>query len=123
VLTSSNPGNGDTVAGLRINGGATINLTAPISGTYKGILIFQDRRATTMGDTLQLNGNSSSTLRGAVYAPRNEILMNGTTDMNTNCLQMVGYRLKFTGNSRITNVCPLLSGSGAFKGNIVRLVG
>ncbi|WP_439545475.1 pilus assembly protein TadG-related protein [Sandarakinorhabdus sp.] len=122
ILTSSNPAVGGTFAGLRINGGATINLTAPTSGTYRGVLIYQDRRAPAMGDTLQINGNSASTLQGAIYAPRNEILMNGTTGMNTNCLQLIGYRLTFTGNSRITNVCPAMSNAGAFRGNIVRLL-
>lgn len=122
ILTSSTPANGGSIAGLKINGGATINLTAPSIGTYKGVLIYQDRRATTMGDSLQVNGNSLSTLQGAIYAPRNEVVMNGTTGMNTNCLQIVGYRLTFSGNSRITNVCPIGSSSGAFKGNIVRLM-
>lgn len=122
ILTSSNPGNSSTIAGMHINGGATINLTAPTSGTYAGVLIYQDRRAAVMGDRVHLNGNSSSRLQGAVYVPRNEILMNGTTNMNTNCLQLIGYRLTFTGNSRINNVCPAMSNAGAFRGNIVRLL-
>lgn len=123
VLTSSTPGDPSSIAGLKINGGATIKLTAPTTGDYKGVLIYQDRRATLLGDTVHLNGNSASKLQGAVYVPRNAILMNGTTNMDTNCLQMIGYRLTFSGNSKITNVCPAGSSSGAFKGNIVRLMG
>jgi len=122
VLSSSNPTNGGTVAGLKINGGATMNITAPLNGTYKGVLVFQDRRATLMGNQVQINGNSSSKLEGAIYVPRNEIQMNGTTNMNIRCLQLIGYRFVFTGNSQITNVCPAKTGSGTFKGNIVRLL-
>ena len=124
VLTMSNPpasGTSDLVAGLQINGGAQLNLTAPTSGDFKGVLIYQDRRAAM--DTAVINGNSASRLQGAIYMPSNEIRFNGTTGMDINCLQLVAFRLTFTGNSNITNVCPANSGSGAFKGNIVRLLG
>lgn len=126
VLTMSNApatGTSNLVAGMNINGGATLKLTAPNTGDYKGMLFYQDRRATRLGEVVQLNGNSSSVLQGAIYIPQNQITFNGTTGMNTNCLQLVGQRLVFSGNSRITNVCPAGSSSGAFKGNIVRLLG
>lgn len=128
ILTMSNPpatGTSNLVAGMNINGGATLNITAPTGSTdpYKGVLIYQDRRATPLGEVVQMNGNSASRLQGAVYIPQNQITFNGTTGMNINCLQMVGRRLVFSGNSTITNVCPANSSSGAFKGNIVRLLG
>ena len=43
--------------------------------------------------------------------------------MQTNCLQMVGKRVVFNGNSEIDNVCPSGSGASAFIGTRVRLVG
>ena len=122
ILTSSKPADGGSFAGLKISAGATLDLTAPTVGTYQGILIYQDRRAPAMGDSLQINGNSSSRLQGAIYAPRNEIVINGTASMNLNCVQIVGYRLTFTGNSTITNVCPAWSNAHAFKGNVIRLL-
>ncbi|WP_156254643.1 pilus assembly protein TadG-related protein [Sandarakinorhabdus oryzae] len=122
ILTSSSPSVGGSFAGMKINAGATVNLTAPTSGTYQGILIYQDRRAPAMGDTLQINGNSGSKLQGAIYAPRSEIVINGNAGMNTNCLQIVGYRLTFNGSSRITNDCPAFSNAGAFKRNLIRLL-
>lgn len=125
VLTMRNApttGTSAMIAGMKVNGGATLNLTAPTDGTYKGILVYQDRRANLLGDTVIINGNATSKLEGAIYVPRNEVQMNGTTGMNINCMQIVGYRLTFTGNSAISNVCPATSGSGSFKGNIVRLV-
>ncbi len=126
VLTMSNPpasGESNLVAGMNINGGATINLTAPNSGTFKGILFYQDRRAQTLGETIQINGNATSRLQGAIYAPKSQMTFNGTSGMNINCLQMVAHRFVFTGNSNITNVCPANSGSGAFLGTMVRLMG
>jgi hypothetical protein len=126
VLTNSNLSSGSTsalAAGVKINGGATLNITAPDTGTYAGVLLYQDRRTPAMSDKIIVNGNSSSKLRGALYAPKNELQFNGTSGMDIDCLQMVGYRITFSGTSDIKNICPALSGSGAFKGNVVRLLG
>ncbi|OSZ72527.1 hypothetical protein CAP39_04150 [Sphingomonas sp. IBVSS1] len=126
VLTMSNPpasGTSNLIAGMNINAGARINLTSPTSGTYRGILVYQDRRANTLGETVVVNGNAQSTLQGAIYIPRNELRFNGTAGMTINCLQMIGYRLTFSGNSTINNVCPANSGASAIKGNTVRLLG
>ncbi len=126
VLTMSNApvsGTSNLVAGMNINGGARLNLTAPTSGTYRGVLFYQDRRATTLGEQVVVNGNSLSSYQGAIYIPRNQLRFNGTSGMSMACLQMIGYRMIFTGNSNITNVCPVNSGASAFKGNTVRLLG
>jgi hypothetical protein len=42
--------------------------------------------------------------------------------MNTNCMQIVGKDVAFTGNSAISNTCPANSASGSFAGKKVRLV-
>ena len=115
-------GNSSAIASLTMNGGATVNLTAPSSGTFKGVLMYQDRRATPLSGLIKINGNSSSKIQGALYFPQNELQFNGTTGMNINCLQMVAYRFTFTGNSSITNVCPANEGSSTFKGTSVRLM-
>jgi len=126
VLTMSNPpasGTSNLVAGMTMHGNAVINLTAPSSGTYKGVLFYQDPRATTLGEDVVINGNTGSRLLGAVYIPRNTIRFNGNTNINMRCLQLVSYRLIFTGNSTIVNDCPANTGSAAFRGNTVRLLG
>jgi hypothetical protein len=126
VLTNSNYTSGSSsalAAGVKINGGATLNITAPDSGSFAGVLLYQDRRTPAMSDTVIVNGNSASKLQGAIYVPKNELQFNGTSGMDVNCLQMVGYRITFSGTSDIRNICPALSSSGAFKGNIVRLLG
>ncbi|HEY6868871.1 MAG TPA: pilus assembly protein TadG-related protein [Novosphingobium sp.] len=122
ILTSSNAAtNPSQVSTLNINGGATLNLTAPASGDYAGVLFYQDRRA-SQGTTDFLNGNSSSILQGAVYFPSQTLNFTGTTGMNTNCLQLVARDLVFSGNSTITNSCPTNSGTSAITGVQVKLV-
>jgi hypothetical protein len=116
---SSDPG---SVATVDINGGATVQLTATTSGTYAGVLFYQDRRANnTKGNTI--NGNASSTLQGAIYIPSQAVDFSGGSGMRTECVQIVSRRVTFNGNNRIVNECPTNSGAGAFVGTRVYLVG
>jgi Flp pilus assembly protein TadG len=122
ILTSKNATNNPgSVATVKINGGATIDLTAPGSGPYSGVLFYQDRRASN-GATNLINGNSSSRLQGAFYFASQTVEFNGTAGMNTNCLQLVAKNVVFTGNSTISNVCPSDSGTPTISGVHIRLV-
>ena len=121
ILTSSTAAtNANSIAQVSINGGATLNLTAPDTGTYAGVIMYQDRRAAF--GTSNINGNSSTFFRGAFYFPNRELVFNGTSGMSTECVQMVGRRLGFSGNSTINNSCPANSGSQAFDAIFIRLV-
>jgi hypothetical protein len=127
ILTSNTAAsNPSTIAGLNINGGANVNLTAPTTGTYAGMLFYQDRRAVspTNGNnkTNIINGNSGSVFQGAIYFPKQPLQFNGTAGMNTNCLRLVAWRLNFTGNSTINNVCPSGSGVATIPGTVIKLV-
>jgi len=122
VLTSSTAGsNPSSIATLDMNGGATVQLTASSSGTYAGILFYQDRRALDSGSNT-INGNAGSKFQGAFYFPSQELDFSGTSGMTTDCLQLVALRLTFIGNTSVSNNCPANSGSHAFIGSQVRLV-
>lgn len=122
ILTANNAAsNTGSIATVDMNGGAQLNMTAPTSGTYAGILFYQDRRASNMA-TNKINGNSSSTLQGALYFPKQELQFNGTSGMNTRCIQIVARRIDWRGNAQIDNVCPPTSGASSFKGTQIKLV-
>ena len=122
ILTSNNAtSNPGSIATIDMNGGASVNLTAPTSGTYSGVLFYQDRRALDNNDN-KINGNSGSKLEGAIYMPGQSLTFNGTSGMNTECLQLVSRRVGFSGNTNITNNCPT-GGSHSFTGTRVELVG
>jgi Flp pilus assembly protein TadG len=118
VLSNSSS---NSIGSITLNGGATMNMTAPDTGTYAGILFYQDRRAGS-DNNITINGNSSSTFQGAFYFPKADLTFNGTTGMSTNCMQLVAKDVQFTGNSTISNTCPTNSASGSFAGKKVRLV-
>ncbi|MEO6360814.1 MAG: pilus assembly protein TadG-related protein [Sphingomicrobium sp.] len=122
VLTSStaatDPG---SIGNVHITGGK-LNLTSPEAGnTYAGIAIYQDRRATAYNDNI-FNGNGASALEGALYFPNGDLTFAGTTGQSTSCLQLVGRRITFTGNSNIQNNCTGAGGGNSFEGKKVRLV-
>ena len=91
-----------------INGGSTVNLSAPTSsdnaGDWEGILFFQDPDTTsscTGNNCNTLNGSSSTTFQGTVYFPDQEINVNGGNEGSSTCLQIVALRVGFSGNSSL----------------------
>jgi Flp pilus assembly protein TadG len=121
ILTSSTAStNPSSVATLNMNGGATINLTASRTGTYAGVLFYQDRRASSGTDIV--NGNSSSAFQGSFYFPSQQLQFNGTSGMTTNCLQLIARDVTFIGNTSISNVCPPDAGTPTITGVHIRLV-
>ena len=123
ILTSKNAtSNPSSIGTVDINGTPTIQLTAPSTGTYAGVLIYQDRRASNLS-TNKINGNASSILQGAIYMPSQGIDFQGDSGINTKCVQIVTRRVTFIGHTDIKNECPSGSGSSSFTGTAVRLVG
>ena len=117
IMTNSNPADTGTVD---INGGATMNLTAPDSGTYKGIL-FYSNRGSDPTDVNRINGNASSMLKGAFYFPHQEVVFTGTAGVEFQCIKLVSWKLTFMGNAAIKNNCPNWY-DDRFVGRHVRLV-
>jgi hypothetical protein len=126
VLTSRTAAtNPSSIGNVTINGGAEIDMSAPDTGTYKGILIYQDRRAlngTSANQQSKINGNADSAFQGAFYFPSQQVTFNGTAGMDTDCMQLVARTVVFSGNMDISNNCPSSSASQAFNGRKIRLV-
>jgi hypothetical protein len=121
VLTSTSAAtNPNSIAQLDINGGAEINLSSPTSGDFESVLFYQDRRAPS--GTTKINGNSNSSIEGGLYFPKHLIEFNGNSGIETDCVQLIGFRVSFTGDSAISNQCPS-DGPSTFRGAVIRLVG
>jgi hypothetical protein len=64
-------------ASLSIANGANLNISAPTSGTYNGILFYQDR---SNSQAASIQGGASSSLTGILYFPDSAITIgNGTS--------------------------------------------
>ncbi len=90
-------------AGLKLNGGATINLSAPTTGPYSGLLFFGSRSSTVIAN--QVNGASGSTFDGAVYFPASGVEYAGRSGSTGGCTQIIGKTVTFTGNSEVKSDC------------------
>jgi len=108
---------GDTLSGSEVliyidgkidwNGGATINLSAPTSGTYKGLLIYVDPHnypscvvsgSCTVND-MTINGNSDSHFTGTFYAPASTISITGTGAVDGFNSQVIGNTIVLDGTA------------------------
>ena len=79
---SNYPGTGGSYGGITISGNGSFNLTAPTTGTYAGIVIFQSRDNTK---TVTLSGNASG-MSGIVYAPAAQLAESGNAQLNASAI-------------------------------------
>ncbi|KAF0108804.1 MAG: hypothetical protein FD146_690 [Anaerolineaceae bacterium] len=82
--------------GLHINGGAEINLSAPTTGDYAGLLIYLPL---TNDSLVLLNGNANSTFTGTILAPASEIQINGTGSSYGYHCQIIGLTIELIGTA------------------------
>lgn len=132
VLTNKSTSPTATIGKFKVNADAHINISAPTGDGdyYKGIAIYQDRRAVDGASALNLiNGNSGSTITGALYFPNQELQYNGTGNTTASCTLFVSRRINFTGNSATLNrfkkgsECKAAGLPEVEGGRLVRLVG
>jgi hypothetical protein len=83
-----------------INGGAEMNLDAPDSGPYAGLLFYLPL-GTPIDHTVSINGNSGSTLTGTILAPTSHCKINGDGGIDEVNGQVICYTVAMEGNSPI----------------------
>jgi len=108
-------------AKVTINGAATVDLQAPTSGPYAGILIFADRENRT-GNTSRFNGTAASRLTGAIYMPTQAIEYLGNFSGINGCTQVVGDTIKWSGSASVAVDCEALGLRTIPAYSIVQLV-
>ncbi len=82
--------------GVTWNGGATIQLDAPESGPFKGLLLYLP---ITNSNVIKINGNGDSKFAGTILAPASPIQINGTGGADGFHCQVVGYTVDISGTS------------------------
>ncbi len=81
---------------VRWNGGAEINLSAPTSGPYAGLMLFMPENNS---NEIHINGNSASSFTGAILAPSSPITINGTGSASGLHSQVIGYTVDMGGTN------------------------
>jgi hypothetical protein len=88
---------------LQINGNATLNISAPTSGDYSGVVFYGDRTQLTAKNTI--NGNATSNVTGAIYFPSQEVDFLGNFSGNGGCTQVVADTIYYTGSATFSTNC------------------
>jgi CSLREA domain-containing protein len=71
---SNYPNSGGSFGGITLSGSGTFNLSAPATGTYTGVLIFQSRENTR---ALSISGSIMTGVSGTIYAPNALLSLSG----------------------------------------------
>ncbi len=98
---------------ISFQGGTTTNLSAPTSGTYNGLVYFQNRSSSVAP---QIGNGASITLKGTFYAPDATITLAGGS-MSQFTSQLVVSSLNISNGSQITvpySSSTVASGTGTF---------
>ncbi len=86
---------------VHFGGDVNVTLSAPVSGDYKGLLIYAPMEIET---EITLNGGPSSTFEGTILAPASDIVINGNSSSTGFHSQIIGYRVNVDGSSKVAIV-------------------
>jgi Flp pilus assembly protein TadG len=94
----------DVNSEIRANGGLTFTATAPTSGTYKDILMFEKTSdANNNRNTQQyiFNGSRGEILKGIIHLPNRDVTYNSTTNQTNNITLVVNTIIMNSANWKI----------------------
>jgi len=95
--------------GINIVANSSANMKAMTSGTYAGVLYFEDRNAPASTDTF--SGGSASTYTGTLYALKSEIDLFGNPNLSSAAYTIiVANKINLTGSSQLNDDYSSLSG-------------
>jgi Bacterial Ig-like domain (group 3)/Matrixin/Right handed beta helix region len=104
------PNSGGNFGGITLSGNGTFSMTAPITGTYAGILIFQSRQNTR---ALSFSGNAMLGMTGTIYAASALLSMSGNSQLQN---PLVVDMLNLSGNVGLTQTAAGSDGTSDTSG-------
>jgi hypothetical protein len=104
------PSSGGNFGGITLSGTGSFGLSAPRSGPYAGILIFQSRQNTR---ALPFSGNAMAGTVGTIYAANALLSMSGNAALQN---PLVVGTLNLSGNVALTQTAAGSDGSGDTSG-------
>lgn len=97
-------GSGTKYSTATISGGATVNITAPASGTLAGIVVYGDRNTPT-GTVYKFTGGAGQYFGGAVYLPKGALNYSGGASSANGCNEVIADTISFTGATNLAINC------------------
>ncbi|MDA9504736.1 hypothetical protein XI09_08340 [Bradyrhizobium sp. CCBAU 11386] len=100
-------GSGSNWGTASIGSNAIIDLTAPTTGSTKGIVMYGDRNMPA-GTAFNLTGGSTQNFGGAIYLPKANLSFSGGNGTSTSCTKIIADTLTFSGTSNLQVNCSAL---------------
>ncbi|MFN3718296.1 MAG: TadE/TadG family type IV pilus assembly protein [Rhizobium rhizophilum] len=94
----------DVNSEIRANGGLTFTATAPTSGAYKNILMFEktsDASNNRYPQQYIFNGSKGEVLKGIIHLPNRDVTYNSTTNQTNNITLVVNTIIMNSSNWKI----------------------
>ncbi len=104
---------------LSFQGGGNITLSAPTTGTYSGVLVFQDRANTS---TISIANGSTSNMTGTIYAPSAPVTFAGGAANSEFGSQFIVKSMNISNNASIsvnTTTTNVARGPGPQPGGVI----
>jgi hypothetical protein len=101
---------------VQFNSGVTVSLTAPTSGTYNNILIFEPDGLSTSSIAIDGTSSSGHALQGVIYLPSRNITLNSTYSGTADSFMLIVNQLIFDSNSPHTWSISPVGGGAASSG-------
>lgn len=102
---------------IQFNGTSSLNLKAPTSGTYSGLLMYEASGLSKSSFTV--NATNGATLTGLIYLPSRNLTLNSGASATSNSLTMVLYTLIMnTVNWTIGSADKSITTTGSSSANI-----
>jgi len=103
----ANSGNYTYVSGgatpYGVGNGTTMNISAPTSGTYAGLAIWDGNNSASSPDTFTFGGGASSSFTGAIYAPNTNLMLGNGSGTSTVSSNIIANTITVVGGSIIAN--------------------
>jgi hypothetical protein len=111
-VTFFNSGKGSTYpySALNLAGNISLNLSAPSSGPYAGLLFMQDPLNTLAANIV---GNSGAVLAGNLYFPQSNLTLTGNSGTAIPTGSVVAQKVSVVGNTQFTMTNAYGSGSNS----------
>lgn len=97
---------------VTIGGGAKLNLTAPSSGTYAGMLLYQDRNNT---NTINIANGSTTNMTGTIYAAGATVALAGGSSNSQYGSQLIAKKVNASNNASFSVNTIATSSSGTIN--------
>ncbi|WP_271613658.1 pilus assembly protein TadG-related protein [Bradyrhizobium sp. CCBAU 51627] len=100
-------GSGSNWGTASIGSNAIIDLTAPTSGSTRGIVMYGDRNM-PVGTAFNLTGGGTQNFGGAIYLPKANLSFSGGNGASTSCTKIIADTMTFSGTSNLQVNCSAL---------------